>query len=449
MLYLLFSVTVIFFIIAGVVRTGRKFNPLTFYISFWGIWLIISLSDPFLLKSVSVQAYLLLWLNIVGFAIGFILFYSNSNKQKNNYGRIKITETKILSGYKELLNNKKFIFLQLGILLILIYYYLKYNMLLSTLTTQDTRRIVYEYGLLFSSMYEYILFTWIITPLVYSSIALLISNLVVNGQKNFVLYISLVNCLLFGMIGSGRFVYFQVIVFAFVSIGFNSDRKLLNLVKIKLKTKILVLLVFLAAVYAMNISTLKRYGINSFNLNKTIDVFINISLKQFFVYFLGPFRAFDNFLATYSGVNTLGRSTFGGIEEILNLPFTFVGLGWTTANEISSYFTVESINIGSDISFNAYYTNVMNFYMDGGISFVITLSLIFGATSALTYNYYLKNSNIFTFSLIVLLTYHMIASEFRWSFSSPVTWIEVALLLWANQCYVKISKKNEVKYRNT
>jgi oligosaccharide repeat unit polymerase len=432
LLYLLFVATTLFFFFMGLLRTGKKFNPLSFYIFFWGIWLTVSLTNPYKMNTVSNEAYLLIWVNITFFALGFIVV-SKRGKM------IKLEEL----GGREILQTKTFLFLQIFVFIVLFLIYQKYKMLLLSLTAEEARNTVYGVGLLFNTTYEYYFFIWVITPLVFSSVVMLITNLTINGLKSLAFYVSLVNCFLFGLIGYGRLVYFQVIAFFLISLGFRYDlQKNINskLKKIKIKTKIFFIAISVVAVYVMNYSTLKRLGINSPSLEDHINIFIDDSWKQFILYFTGPFRAFDNFLKSDIAENigyTLGRSTFGGIEEIVNALFSFIGLGWPSANSLTATFTVPPTVIGPGITFNAFYTNVMNFYLDGGLAFVMMFSLAYGVISGMVYNNYLKKPNIFTLSIVVYLTYHMMASEFRWSFSSPTVWITILCLVWANRKYIR------------
>ncbi|MCL6605979.1 MAG: hypothetical protein K6T94_24195, partial [Paenibacillus sp.] len=252
--------------------------------------------------------------------------------------------------------------------------------------------------------------------------------------------------LLFASIGNGRFIYFEILFFAIISFGFKFDifRKLkTNFKKMNNMSKVFYAFLFLFVIYFMNLSSAKRIGIQSPSFSESINIFVNYSLKQFVIYFTGPFRSLDFFLSSkiYETTGfTLGRSFFSGIEEMINTFIIFLSgnsVSFHTANEITSSYTVSPILVGNNISFNAFYTNVMNFYLDGGLLFVITLSLFYGFVTALLYRYYLSNSNLFTFSLNIFLVYQMIATEFRWNYSAPPTWIAIALILLMNRFYNK------------
>ncbi|MCL6604721.1 MAG: hypothetical protein K6T94_17815, partial [Paenibacillus sp.] len=179
MLFILFIATIIFILFLGVMRTGRLFNPLTFYSLFWGIWSIVSMKNPFMLYVVSTKTYLIVWLNLVATFIGFIIVNQKEGKIQDN---ILFNKRKLMGDY--LLNTKLFLLLQVLVFVILIFLLRRYNILLASMTTQDIRRIVYEQGLLFDSSFSSILYFWFVTPIVKVSILLFLSNLIINGKKN-------------------------------------------------------------------------------------------------------------------------------------------------------------------------------------------------------------------------------------------------------------------------
>lgn len=434
MLSILFITTAIFVVVMGKLRTGNLYNPLTFYIIFWCFWTVVSLSDPFLLFNVSTKTYMMVWLNVIMFSFGFLVV-----SKKNKPANIKV------SGF-EFTKTSAFLILQIIVFFVLIYYSQKYNSVLSNLEVNDIRRIVFEQGLLFKSAAEITFYTWIISPLVYGSIVLLISNFVFNDQKSIAFFVALANGFLFSQIGYGRLIFFNILIYFLVSIGFKYD--LYNNLGFESKPKnkkqgVLYIILIGIAINIMNLSSAKRIGVSSLTLTDSFDVFVNNSLKDLVVYFTGPFRALDFFLTSNITENTgytLGRAFFSGIEEIIDTFLILVSNKMSsihTANEITSSFTVHNIYIGNNTFFNAFYTNIMNFYLDGGLTFVILLSCIYGVVSGLLYNYYLRNTNLFTLSLIVYLTYNMIASEFRWSYSAPSTWILISVLVICNHLYNK------------
>lgn len=446
MLSLLFITTALFFVFMGRMRTGNLFSPLTFFVVFCCFWAVVSLGNPYYLYNVTTKTYILIWLYIVFFSLGFLIV---SKYQKPLNPSIKFDGN-------DFIKTKKFLFTQIFVFIILFYYYQKYNAIASNLMVYDIRRIVYEQGLLFNSATEYIFYYWIIMSLVYGSIALLIPSFVMSGQKHFVFLPALGNCFLFGQIGQGRFIYFQMIIFFLVSISlkkFIQKRQDINEKKKIKKNWAVYALLIGAVLYLMNGATAKRLGL-SMSLSDSVFVFLNTSLKQFVIYFIGPFRTLDSFITsgiTQTTGHTLGRSFFSGIEEFFATLLTFISGGFyviPTANSIASSFTGPGIIIGEgNYAFNAFYTSVMNFYLDGGIPLVILFSCFYGVLSGLVYNYCLRNINLFTFSLLIYTTYHMIASEFRWSYSAPSTWIVVFLLFWLNRKYNKISLINKKRER--
>ncbi|MCU5077708.1 oligosaccharide repeat unit polymerase [Bacillus cereus] len=433
MVTLLFVSTLMFFVLIGRIKTGNLYSPLTFYLVFWCFWVIISLINPYQLYEVSQSTYTLVWSNIIFFSFGFLLVSK----------RVKVPALeKIKLPGNKFIKTKKFLMIQLTVLVILIYYYIKYNLLLSGLDSSYMRTALFEQGYLFSSSLENILYFWFIGSFVYLSIALFISNIVMGGKKNITFFISLVCCYLYGEIGNGRFIYFYIIILFLVSIAlkhFINKKLKFNIKKKKKKNWVFYFLIIFGTVFTMNRTSAERMGV-SLSLSDSVSVFFETSFPQFVLYFTGPFRALDSFLT--SGITnetgyTFGRAFLGGIEELFSVFIIAIAGGYPvrTANTITSSFTVPPISVGPHDTFNAFYTSVMNSYIDGGVAFVIMFAFIYGIASGLIYNYCLRNLNIFTFALLIYTTYQMVVSEFRWNYQAPETWIIIIILAICNYIY--------------
>ena len=419
--------TFIFFLCITKVKIGTYNNPLTYYLVFWVWWILVSFQNPFGLYSVSVQAYLLIWTNILFFSIGYVLVCKR--KSFNTYFMFSF-------------NNKReyaFILLQLIILFIIAYYYLKYNHLLNLMKILDVRRIKYEPGLLFLSYTESTIYRYFIASFLYLSVVINISKYVMKFKVGISGIITIISVILFGLTGLGRFMVFNSIVFFVIAIGlkkqmFIQKESNQNLKKNKTNksNKLRYLLFVYAGLVYMVLITGRRWGKVVSGATHFIELF-RFSVEKGIVYFVGPFRAFDNFLnlRIYDGIGyTFGRSTFSGLDEIFrNFTIIITGLNVTSANDKMASFTVDPIYIGIGQPFNAFYTGVMNSYLDGGIFSVIILAFLYGSVAALVWNHYNKYPNLFSFSLLIYFTHTTIASEYRLAFSAPSTWVILFVLI--------------------
>lgn len=448
-MFLLVIFVISFFIFMGKLRTGRFFNPVSFYLTFWGTWILFSMGNPYGLYEVSEKTYFIILLSLFCFGLGCILIDIPKI-------RIKDSIVKDDESYK-FLDSRIFLITQFIVLTILFVYYLKYSSLMSSLPLDYQRKIVYEVGLLFTTTYEMLFYNWILKPIMTISVIMTISNYIIYGKKNMSLIVALLNCVLFSMVGNGRLIFFDLLIFILVAIAFKksfSKQKSIpkwHIRKSTIKKSILFTSAVIVLMYVMNSTSAKRLGLDNPSLFDMWDTFVNYSLQQGVVYFVGPLRALDNFLTLQIADSvgyTFGRATFGGIEEIFaSLMSSFSGdptWALNSANIKTASFTVPPIQIGSDQTFNALYTNIMNFYLDAGLTGVIIMSLLFGIASGLVFKYCLNNTNIFKISLLVYYTHHLIVSEFRWDYQSPATWVIVVTFIFLIKKYQTSKVKNSV-----
>lgn len=422
LLFLLLIATLITFVTLGMVKMGNFKNPLTVYLCFWGIWLGISMLDPLELYHVSDQAYLLLWTNIVFFSLGYLFF----SKRIENRAHLEVKLTKQ--------NKKLLLLLQCLLLLILVYYARKFFLLLGQDIITNARTIKYEVGLLFSSYAEYAFFNFFIEAFVYISTILTVCYYISINKTDRIVILGIVCVIAFAYIGLGRFIIFDALVFYLLATTFRCRQRVTQnngFLSRNHKGNIFYYILFgLVAILGMVMVTTARLGNSIFGVQDYLYI-VGYSFEQLIIYFTGPFRAFDTFLASkvYEEIGyTLGRSTFSGIEEILYNYLYVTEPKWAIANEKMSNFTVPNITIGNRLEFNAFYTGVMNFYLDGGLVGVIGLAFLYGSIAALIYNYYRVHPNIFNYGLFIFFTYTTIASEFRLAFGAPSTWLILFVL---------------------
>jgi oligosaccharide repeat unit polymerase len=416
MFLLLTVVLIINLIIFSKIRIGSYNNPLAYYLIWWGIWLIVSQFNFFNLFEVSIKTYIFLLLNIFMFSLGYFIFC-----KKIQYKSFKIFKV-----------NKEGIFIiQSTLFFILIYYLHRYNMLYRNASVLDIRNIKFQVGLLFSSGYEMIFFNYIITFLVYYFTLLSISRFIIEVKvdKNF--YISVINVIIYSFIGYGRLIYFDFIIFIIVGFLLNKSlsRKKVNMYKLHNKKNMKNMIIFLIIIISGLL--LSSYFISvRMGGNKVYKGLLN-NFSQSIIYFTGPFRAFDNCMVTFSDKFnfTFGRSTLSGLDEIVNNMLYILYRNITPLNYEIGFYTQQPIMIGNHQIFNAFYTCIMNYYMDFGVIGVIIIPFIYGIIAAKIYRVFNDNPNIYTLMLIIYFTYTTISSEFRWSYQSPTTWIILIFIL--------------------
>lgn len=398
-------------------------TPLTFFVAFWTIWILISLTNPFGVYEVSDKTYLIIWLNMICFSIGYLLIKvpKKTNKGDEN---IQLKENII-----KFLESKRVLLIQIIVLVTLLYYLQRYNALLNSMSVYDARMIVYQFGLLFKSPIETIYYNYFIKAILHISIIATLINFIIYGRKNITFFLSIINVVLFSLIGNGRMIYFVVLIYAILIIGFkyllSSNRQVISVKRVS----VYVLALF-GIVFIMNYITMKRLvGSVSF-----FNVLFEESIRSLILYFTGGFRALDLFLT--SGLSEqvgplLGRASFSGLDVIVHrgLHTIYPYPLYDSANAILS-FTHDRIYIGENVTFNAFYTGILNFYADFGIFGVLIFPTILGLITAWLYKINLVKPNLFNFAILIFITQITITYIYSWNFEQEFTWIVILILVY-------------------
>jgi oligosaccharide repeat unit polymerase len=428
LILILMVITLILFIILAKVKTNTVKNVLTCYLVYWGGWILISLSNPYGLDAVSDKTYLLIWLNLFFFSIGYLMFCKKINT--NKYSNLV---------YK---NNtyKLFVIVQVIVLFVLFYYLIKYNILLKSTVITDARKIKFELGFLFGSYAESLVYNYFIETFLYLSVIINIGIYLATRKKNISLFINIISIFIFAFTGLGRFVFWDIFIFVFVAIYIKKEDPTIMHVGNNCKryterkrsnSKLIYVLYSFLFIFFMTLITSIRTGASILDV-KSFVYWLGYSIKQGVLYLTGPFRVFDFFINNkiYDNIGyTLGRATFAGIDEIVNNLFMLLGLNIKSANYLMSSFIKNPVYIGGEQTFSIFYPVLMNFYLDGGVFYVIIFAFLYGAISAKIWNLYNESPNLFTYSLLIFFVKTTIASQYRWDFIAPSNCIIIIVLI--------------------
>src|SRR5699024_9991313 len=141
-------------------------------------------------NEVSTQTYFIMFLNVLMFFIGYIV----TSYKKKNY---KINNDIIFG--KDI--EKLLLITQIIIFPILLFYVVKYQRLLDELGHTYARLIKYDLGLLFSSVFESALYSYILQPLL-TIISILVAIKFVQGKiRNITFILMFINLILNTQIG--------------------------------------------------------------------------------------------------------------------------------------------------------------------------------------------------------------------------------------------------------
>ena len=384
-------------------------------LTFWSIWLLVSAINPFNLYEVRATTYILFVVFLISFSIGFLLLAKNTNVINNKF---------------QFLSKKPSItslIINVGTFLSLIYFSIKYNRILTTMGVLDARNIKFELGLLFSSNNEYLFFNVIIAAIVYISFIISIITYINTKKISVLLILSMVNLYMYATIGLGRLAIFEATIIVLLAVIFSRIFRISNS---SIKGKIVLVLVTLGGIGSIFSITSRRLGTNLAEQGLTETIMF--TLEQGIIYFVGPISAFNQFLVTdvtRSVGHTYGRATVGGLDYLFSLLFSYMNYPFDSANDITASFTKPTIDIGSQQGFNAFYSALMNFYIDFGALGVIALSFLFGLLLAVTWNMYIVNGNVYTLSLLIYMSYTAIVSQYIFPFQSLSVWLIVLIFV--------------------
>lgn len=442
-IYIILLATIIF------LNKERKFSKifLVLFITWWcGLLAITTLEDN--LYPMSFKAYSYLLILIVMFVLGynFIMKFSEiKNVCLRLFGK-KINYTKTISvdlerneiGGKskfDLSNYESGIMVWIvGLIIftILLYYKVRYDELLVVIGSHYNRMIKFELGLLFVSPLENIFYIYVIETIINVFAVLLPIHIMNKKFKNPTIYISIALLYLSYAIGQGRLIIFETMFYFVITFIVFNYEQILDILKKKYILICSVLVIFISLLFVMS---LVRYN-TDFTDIKSIITNSKMTINHIFMYFTGPFRAFDYALSNnYREVivsnygNTYGLATICGFDEVVKNAINFVGIDVPVLNRLMGELTQQYIQIGPDTSMNAFFTVGLNYYIDFGLAGIIGLSFAYGSTIAFIVKKTLKSRNAYMVMFMILNLYYAFFSSVRWYYQHGATWMTFFIIL--------------------
>lgn len=389
------------------------------YLVFNFIILFTSQLNLFELYKVSDKVYYLWLTNINVFFIVFELLTRKCKIEVNNVTVLKKIE------------DSKFLwYLQLILTIILLYYSYRFNILIkSNINASEIRMLTFTK--LFSSNTESILYNYIVIS-IYKILTIITAILLANKKfKNKICILGIIDIIINMTIGYGRMSIYEFGLFFLIAYFIKNGNTKIKLSLKKIGLGIMMgLLLFLLAM----IATAIRRGISILNIKQMYNVIIKEQLIQVVTYFTGGFRALDLYIENgFYTIDsfTIGRATFAGIEEIISNFLILMGKDYISFNSLVGNITQQEIIIGTNITFNAFYTCIMNFYSDFGYLGVIIGPVIHAILlGACTINF-AKKKNLASQVLIIFTMMNAFSSIYRWNYQfGQTTFTLLIIILW-------------------
>lgn len=422
-----------FFIFISYLKVGTINNPVTYFNIWWGFWFFLSLQGIFGLYEMSLYTFSIIFFGNFMLSLGILLII------KNNKSNTIIIENNLKWKYINIF--------QVMLMIVIAFFLFRTVITLSTtgLDSGDFRNI-YIYGTnnIFGSQGIRFIFLNFIRGLILTFFIISIATFFLNkGNKGnkVALALSSLNIILYSGVMMGRMEIFRLVIIYVISIlvikSLSKSSSHLGVFKLKIKKRYLILV----SILLISFTYLR-------DMNNTFIDSITRTIEQFFIYFTGPFIAFDQFVNefSFSFETGWGRGFLGGIEVIFNgLSGLFIKSdGGSYATYLSRY-TNERIMIGDDQSFNALYTMYFNFFADGKLIAVLICTFIIGIVIGLIYNYMTIKVSVYSLAVYLYLIHILIFGSIGWPLDGLSGWMVLINVLLIYIIVEKIHLKRNQK----
>ena len=386
--------------------------------------IIISLVNPLNMYAVSPYTYFLIIVCTISFLIAFNKISRYIIKSKQDFFEI---ENKKLISLDKFLQSKILMILIILILMAVIYYLIKYNIIIKDLSKLQVRMV--RFRELFDNSKEALFFNYIIAGSMYI-ISIIFSIMLVNKKiKNPVFILMAILILLYSLIGYSRMIYLNIAIYIFINILLKPNLK--ELINIKNIVKIIFLSIAVGIILfgILYVRTCKSSAPIKENMKKTLKN----QTEQILEYAVGGFRLLDNFIENgfenFPPKYTFGQATFAGVEEIVLYPIKGIGIKINSFNNIIGQYTQKTIQIGENTNFNAFYTCIMNFYLDYGLLGVILFPILHSIIIIFALKQYYNKKDVYSFMLLNFVLLNLFFSIVRWNYQSGTSVFVLIVLL--------------------
>lgn len=414
--YLIWSISAALLTVMAV-RCYRTDHVLGINIAFvdfwWMIFILLAIPSKWNLFALSLKTTALLCGGSLMLSVGFTAF---------TLSRAKLSQTvlvRTLHRWNRQVKNRLerftldrsrvFFALQIILLGVFVYYFVRYNALLKVHGASMARMIKFQLGLLFHSTLEAMVYQYLISALFYVSMFYYVTHFFSKFRFNIGIVLIAVNTVLFSLIGQGRFVFFNLLLLILIECmnAVAENPKRLKRVVIPVCALFVVLAGFMVGV------TLLRMGAGLSALGQKLDSIV----FQVYMYFTGGMKALQKLIAaSATEVHTFvpGQFTFNVIMDPLLsvLSKVFPSL----AVEDAMVFLQNPVPISAYTETNALFTYYINFFMDFSYAGMLIIPLFLGAFLALCV-YFVRKSNIavrmFAFCNILFLVNGVLRWEYQ------------------------------------
>jgi len=421
--YILVSLILLSVIFAWI-KSGSIINPVSFFISWWGLFVFVSGLDISGIRLPRNGTYLLIFLSMTMFSVGGITFLSSIS---DNSITGKKDGTRVRNLLDENIKIRFFLYFQLIVTVILMIFAKKGLNMLSSLDPGTYRYMVYtDYGIFQGHK---VLVNYILRPAVFAGALITMSGVITGLIPKKYFGLAVLNMFIYSIVILGRSSIVMVIMCFFIALLYYA-----SVHKIKFRKRY-VMLILIPVIFLISLSIFRKSQYVSGKSGSDIIV-------DYFIWYLtGPFTALDYFLNTYrEGADydfSFFRMTLSGLEDVIEPALRKV---FPEFNQIFRKYT-EILGIYRDFGgpathHNSHYTMLFTFFTDAGVAGVAFYSYLTGAVISAVYNSFRKKTDLFNLSALTLLTYLCMLGTTRWDFMFSWSWMTIAVIFFVSRKFV-------------
>lgn len=390
------QVVCVFFLILSYINFKNIYNPMFIFNIWWLIIIVVSGLGLFDLEIPSDITYGYILIAILSYNVPFVFAKSKHIQPINKVNAMK-KDLRYINKY-----NRIIILSQILTLFILGRRSLRVIRMISLGIPYNNIRYYYYYSdKIISNSYEMILTNIFFTPIVI--VGIIIIGIQFFDKKNWKVFVlALINSLLYSFSSGSRGIIVYIMISVVTSYLINGNIKKYQFKnKFKLYSSIILIIIFLTYMTIFRSQS---------------QLIIDDLLRTVVLYFTGSIIYFEKLMEVIP-VNvdlTYGLSFFGGIIDIIIMPFQMLGFEIKQTSQIIGMYNQQYLNIGGNNQFNAFSTMLYTFYHDFGKYGFFTGPLFFGILSKGTYRKLVKSNNIFNLSKYILVVIMIYESTLRW-----------------------------------
>lgn len=392
------------------------------YVGYWGLTIILSSIGVGNLNRPSNFTFTLLLLSLAMFVSGFMLL--KRSKSETTMSTVELKQ--LLDTF---IDSKTFLFLLvIATITSLSYFSIMQSALAYTNSLSEVREMYFD-GSMFGNRYVWLNY-FFLEPMHY--ICLPLFGYMLLFRRNWKFLLITVFLLSYVSLGGGRFGYLRM-AFGVLFILFC----MFNDIHLKAKQWIILILSLCSFIYIVGMVTSARSSGNESVAQEAVSGFTN--------YLCGSLSALD-YAINYDYIDQLGgyqlgKLTFSSIDGIFK--YANMLLGFNYDDSLARLVEMKqntTISIGDGKSWNALYTGVLFYWLDGGFLGCIIFPFILGMLFRFIVRQFYR-FRTWPFFVLVAMFYqinmHMV-SDFK--FTSPFTLIVVVLLYIIGKKRIEINR---------